>query len=855
MQIVSTRDNIEASKALEKKALEQCNSEPIEWIERIQSHGSLIAFDFKSLIVTHVSDNLEKVVNIDAKSILNKSIRVIFSKEDIHDILNIATHASTKNQREHVKVIEQNDKSPIDVSLFRTDISVVLELIPAGTDFKYININNNIKWALAKTHGHENIEDILNNAVQSLQRITGFDRVMAYKFLPDNSGEVIAEAISTMSMNSFLGLRFPAFDIPPRARDLFLKNPIRVIRSTSDEGTKILVNNNSDNKLNLTYSLLRAAAPVHNQYLRNMDVSSSMTIPIIIDGKLWGLFAHHHNSLNELSPQETYSADILGQTINMVLEHQTRQKAQKTIKDILENGNDLIAIETNSFKLDEFWNAQAKNLFEIIPCDGIAYVIDKNIKTYGNCPELNSIQTLVDTLNSKKEELQSYTNISKFIDKGIKDTRGLIFMQLNSEFPQINMLFFRDKISKNVQWAGSPEKELIFEKENVRLHPRSSFKEYIKNNSEDSDIWTTQDLFVAKNAIETFKKYIQIEIDKEKKEVSESERLKILVKELNHRVRNILALVKSVSKQTASKEKSIESYVLALEKRITALADVNNMLTESSFGSINLKKILVKELSPFDLSDKNYEIKGPSIELASSVAPIIVLVLHELTTNSAKYGSLSSENGKLTVSWHTSENDIFIFWKEENGPKVTIPKHKGFGRTIIENAIGYEFGGSSLMNFKESGLEVTIQIPLSTILRTETEMFATEQIKFKQKEVKEESTELNILVLEDDFIIANQTKELIENRIASSVDIFSNQKSALIALEKKTYNFALLDVNLKRETSLRVAQMCNTKRIPFHYVTGYGDNFLQNDAFPNRQVLIKPISDNELFTIIDKLTN
>ena len=852
---MSTIDNIEASKALEKKALEQCNSEPIEWIERIQSHGSLIAFDFKTLTITHVSDNLEKVVNIDAKSILDKSIRVIFSREDIHDILNIATHASTKNQREHVKVIEQNDKSPIDVSLFRTEKSVVLELIPAGNDFKYININNNIKWALAKTHGHENIEDILNNAVQSLQRITGFDRVMAYKFLPDNSGEVIAEAISAMSVNSFLGLRFPAFDIPPRARDLFLKNPIRVIRNTSDEGTKILVNNNSDNKLNLTYSLLRAAAPVHNQYLRNMDVSSSMAIPIIIDGKLWGMFAHHHNSLKELSPQETYSADILGQTFNMVLEHLTRQKAQKSINDILENGNDFVAIETNSFKLDQFWNAQAQNLSELIPCDGLAYFIDKNIKTYGNCPELNTIETLVNQLNAKKESIQSYTNITEFVKAGTNNTRGLLFMQLSEEFPDISLIYFRDKISKKIQWAGSPDKEIVFEKENVRLHPRSSFKEYIENNSEDSDIWTTQDLFLAKNALDTFKKYIQIEIDREQYEVSETERLKVLVKELNHRVRNILALVKSVSKQTAKQEKSVEGYILALEKRITALADVNNMLTESSFASIGLDKILKKELSPFNINAKNYKIEGPPVELSSSVAPIIVLVFHELTTNSAKYGSLSSQNGSLNVSWHTSENDLFIFWIEKDGPKVSKPERKGFGRTIIENAIGYEFGGSSFMNFKESGLEVTIQIPLSTILRTKTEMFATEQIKFKQKEVKEEIKELNILVLEDDFIIANQTKELIENRIASSVDIFSNQKSALIALKKKTYNFALLDVNLKKETSLRVAQMCNKKRIPFHYVTGYGDNFLQNDAFPNRKVLIKPISDNQLFTIIDKLTH
>lgn len=428
-------------------------------------------------------------------------------------------------------------------------------------------------------------------------------------------------------------------------------------------------------------------------------------------------------------------------------------------------------------------------------------------------------------------------------------------MQLSAEFPDISLIYFRDKISRKIQWAGSPDKEIVFEKENVRLHPRSSFNEYIENNSEDSDVWTTQDLFVAKNALETFKKYIQIQLDKEQKTISETERLKILVKELNHRVRNILASVKSVSKQTANQENSIEGYVLALEKRITALADVNNMLTENSFGSISLEKILRKELSPYNISAQNYNIEEPSIELSSIVAPIIVLVFHELTTNSAKYGSLSSKTGKLNISWHIAENDLFIFWVEKDGPKVKEPKRKGFGRTIIENAIGYEFGGSSLMNFKETGLEVTIQIPLNTILRSETELFATEQIKFRKEDFLEESKDLNILVLEDDFIIANQTKELIEQKMRASVDIFSNQKSALIALENKTYHFALLDVNLKRETSLRVAQMCESQRISFHYVTGYGDNFLQNEAFPNRPVSIKPLSETDLFNIIEKITN
>ncbi len=230
---------------------------------------------------------------------------------------------------------------------------VILELVLLVTGFQSGTISGNVKQVLSFAHAFQDLEDILDKTVNSLQAITGFGRVMAYKFLPDHSGEVVAEAV-TADMDSYLGLRFPAFDIPPRARDLFLKNPIRQIGNTSDPGVAILAASEDLPPLDLTYGILRGVSPVHNQYMRNMNIVTSLTLPIIVQGKLWGLFAHHHPREIRLSPDVIYSAEIIGQTLGMAVEHHVRRKTESAVKKLLTEGKDLVCTSTNLLELETF---------------------------------------------------------------------------------------------------------------------------------------------------------------------------------------------------------------------------------------------------------------------------------------------------------------------------------------------------------------------------------------------------------------------------------------------------------------------------------------------------------------------
>lgn len=852
---MNTKKNIAHSKALEAEALEKCNSEPIEWIGQIQEKGFLLAFETDKLIVSHASANISQFLKTDIEEILGASIRDILKENQVHQILNIAARSSSKRYREHVGVFHLV-KNTYSVSLYRERNLAITEFVEIDQDEDYLTINSNLKFALANLQGLESEKQILQTTTKILQNLTGFNRVMAYKFLPDNSGEVVAESLSA-GTNSFLGLRFPAFDIPPRAREMFLKNPLRVIYNTSGGVVDILSNNIENEIINLSLSLLRTSAPVHLQYLRNMGVSMSMTLPIVIDGKLWGLLAHHHNDTAlRLTQSKTHSAELIGQTTGMILENVMERKVDSVINSLLEKSSELVSTDNSKIGLNKFWNAQAENIAKIIPCDGVAYVTNGEVLRYKNCPELNTINQIANRDISEREGVLHTNNLSAFVENGQNESRGFLLIPLVSGDKEILLFFFRNAASKNVSWAGSPEKELVFEKEGVRLHPRSSFIEYQKEHHEVSDDWDSTDLKIANKLREVLNRhlisnrYLTSKEDREKQILTESKRLKFLVKELSHRIKNILGLVSSISKQTVESETSIENYVKALEQRIAALAEANSMLTERNFSSIPLKELLKQQLRPFKGVEKKVSIEGEDLWLPSNISSLFVLVFHELITNSNKYGSMSEENGKTLIKWFKKEDDLIILWQEQCSKTLKKPEKLGFGMKVIENAISFELGGNANINFKSTGLEVQYRFPYESIITNDSEEFVALQIEKRLQHSQPEQK--NVLVLEDDFINANQLKETLERLSPVKAHIFSNQAAGLKALNSLSFKMALLDVNLKTESSATVAQACINKGIALFYVTGYGKDFLENPSFPKAPVFSKPISDKTLSTLLEE---
>lgn len=197
-------------------------------------------------------------------------------------------------------------------------------------------------------------------------------------------------------------------------------------------------------------------------------------------------------------------------------------------------------------------------------------------------------------------------------------------------------------------------------------------------------------------------------------------RLKLLLGELNHRVKNTLATVQSIATQTLRSVETPGEFRRAFEDRLIALSQTQNLLTRESWESAPLRDLIEKELEPYRSGDgqDQYELSGPHVPLSPKAAVALGMTLHELATNAAKYGAFSVPTGRLHVGWHivnqgAAEPTLHLVWRESGGPHVEPPRRRGFGSRLVERSIRAELDGKARLDFRPSGLVFEMTIPLT----------------------------------------------------------------------------------------------------------------------------------------------
>lgn len=191
------------------------------------------------------------------------------------------------------------------------------------------------------------------------------------------------------------------------------------------------------------------------------------------------------------------------------------------------------------------------------------------------------------------------------------------------------------------------------------------------------------------------------------------QRTKMLVDELNHRVKNTMTIVQSVAKQTIKTSESLDHFGVAFEDRLMALSNTHDLLTRTSWKPVWLHEIFQSEFRPYLVSQ--ISMKGIDIEVSPKAALIIGMSVHEMTTNAAKHGALSAIDGRLSVEWSTDATDLIIHWREANGPKVSTPTRQGFGSKLIRIGLESQLGGSYSLFFPETGVVGQVRIPLRNL--------------------------------------------------------------------------------------------------------------------------------------------
>jgi two-component system, chemotaxis family, sensor kinase Cph1 len=297
-----------------------CDREPIHIPSSVEPNGVLLAVREPELTVAQVSASAAIHIETAAEALLGVSLRELFDEDCF-----VALRQQIMSENLHQKrtflsgVRVQGSGRSFDASLHRHQGALIIELEPAAdpTGVAQSAIYSAVTDALADLEGHFSPVDLCQRVAVDVRGLTGFDRVMVYRFLEDDTGAVIAED-HRADLAPYLGLRYPASDIPAQARRLYLVNALRLKADVNAPRSPMVphVNPDTGQPLDMTYCVLRAMSPVHDEYLRNMGVTASMSVSIVKDGRLWGLIACHHTTAKTVPYQIRVSCEILARVFS-----------------------------------------------------------------------------------------------------------------------------------------------------------------------------------------------------------------------------------------------------------------------------------------------------------------------------------------------------------------------------------------------------------------------------------------------------------------------------------------------------------------------------------------------------------
>lgn len=807
--------------------LTNCDREPIHIPGSIQPHGALLAFDDGAKAVLRRSDNAADLLGFTDGDLIGKSLTDFCTPTAAHDIANALAQARMATKPGLLLGVELKNNQRFDIAAHRYKGAAILELERAPADGGG-NPLQTFRLLISAISHIANVDELLQATPRLLRGVLGYDRVMLYRFAQDESGKVVAES-KRSDLEGFLGQHFPGGDIPQQARLLYLKNTIRIISDSRGDKSDIHpVLDASGEPLDLSFAHLRSVSPIHLEYLRNMGVSASMSISIIVEGKLWGLIACHHYAPRVLSMAQRVAAELFGEYFSLQLEaltHRTRLDAASRARRTLDRVMRDVSYHHSDIALS--LREKLGDMRELLPCDGVGLWLDGAWTYAGVAPPRNAVEPLMQFISTvadgkiwgSHEVSAAFAPAARYSDT----VAGVLAIPLSQQ-PRDYLVYFRRELVQTLEWGGDPNKVYTTGPMGDRLTPRKSFAIWKQTVERQSQPWTDDDREMAEAArsalLEVIMRHTEI-LESERQ--TASVRQKLLNEELNHRVKNILALIKSLVSLPRGDTSDLAKYVDSLRGRINALAFAHDQVMRSDGGG-TLRSLLEAELSAYQNNGSAMQLNGPNTSLDARAYSVMALVIHELTTNAAKYGALSRAGGSLKVTWaFKPDGACEVFWKESGGPRVTPPSRQGFGSTLISRSVPFDLKGESQVSYEPDGLAARILLPAQFV--------AADRLQEARGDAKKDAgggsarslKDLRILLLEDQLIIAMDAESSLLDSGARSVDAVGTAEDALRLLGAITPDACVLDVNLGNGTSIPVADELTRRGIPFIFATGYAD--------------------------------
>ena len=834
------------SEPLAAAALKECASEPIHLLGRTQRFGVLLAVDRARRIVA-VSGNASEWFASAPEALLGVRADALLPGPSVDAAFAHARVAAASGAVQHLhRVAWPRRGEPVDVTVHASQRLVLIEAESMGEEPPDAPLA--VETCTRELAGLRDVGALARSATVAVARITGYDRVMVYRFAADGSGTVVAEHHAP-GLTPYLGLRYPASDIPPQARQLYLRNPTRVIADAWDEGESVVAVGGQT--LDLSMAMLRSVSAVHLEYLRNMGTAASMSISLIVDGELWGLIACHHRTPMRPSLACRSMCELLGRLYGLALARAERQPLEADIRDLLAGpvGVDPLLDP----KSDRTRHAAAcTSVARLMGLTGVVTQVEGTLRSWGAAPSPEHSRELVAALAESTHgpviAVESLGAWRPRLRRLAPRVAGLIALPLGGQNGDWALLL-RDEVRRHVRWAGNPDKALV-RRPDGRLSPRGSFAAWRALVRGHCEPWTLAEIELAKvmrsRLLEVLAKRLEQRAIQSAREAARQQAL--LVRELNHRVRNMLGLIKGLVQQTARNSRSVEDLAQRLHDRVHLLSRAYTQVEKAQWQPAPLARLLQEEAEAFGEPDQ-LRSGGPEVLLEPEAYLSFALVVHELATNARKYGALSVPQGRVDVRWQVSDRGVLeLDWRETGGPPVSPPSRQGFGTRVIRQGLEHQLRGHATLDFEPAGLHARLRTPRGFLFGAGSAVPAPRPgpKPGAAEAVRQACPWSAALVVEDDLVIALLAETMLQQLGCERVLVAGNADDALHALATQRVDVALLDVNLGDHTSDRVALRLAELAVPTIVTTGYSDT----DAVPAplRELprICKPYTQGEL---------
>nr|WP_314498032.1 ATP-binding protein [uncultured Chryseobacterium sp.] len=675
----------------------ECHEEPIHIPGYIQSFGYLIGIDAISHTITFFSENITDIFAFEnSEEFFGK--KVTDFPDLFHAILTSDVFQSLENltKRENETYFDKIfiGEKEFHFSVFRSQNQIFLEF-----EAQLKNPGKRITNKYDNFYIIDNDQEIWDQLLSTLFNIINYDRIMVYKFMEDGSGKVIAEKTND-NLESYLGLHYPESDIPRQARELYKKKRKRIFSNVYSEPVKVI--SKTLESIDLTFSGSRAMSPIHGQYIKNSGASSSFSISIIIEDKLWGLVTCQNSEPKHIDLEDRVQAGIF--TV-LASNAYSSFRSKKELDYRLDLSLKASHLKAEFLKYNTLFESLVENKSEIrnLPeADGLAVISENFVVTDGITPQRDTVQKIVDWAYQNTEETVfiSRSFLRDFGDTlGLDETAGGVVIYFVERSKKELLIWFRKEFDDHINWAGNPEKKIgVFsqngEERNI-VSPRTSFETFIEDIKGCSKRWNSRNEIAVQSVrdviLETsHKQYITIKrLNEQLKKVNEE--LDSFSYTISHDLGtpltvmklNAQMLLKSLSDTSDKNKHKITSIIDEIDSMAEMMNDVLQ-LSRAKHSEIELDNIETQQVIEKITENAKLTFDSPESIVVIKECPNVLAdktLLHQIflniINNAIKYSS-KQEHPEVVIEGMEAGEQV-IYRITDNG--IGIPeseKHRMF---------------------------------------------------------------------------------------------------------------------------------------------------------------------------------